>query len=653
MNMKRYRVRLIATAVVLLLCAVVGIFALPGREDRQPWSGGAPRDPARNTAPSSSQYREAPMLTRLVRQGKLPPVEERLPDEPLVVKPLEEIGSYGGTWHRVMKGSSDFHAYGRCVYEQMLRWAPNPREGIRPGLVKAWKLSEDGKVFTLSLRKGLKWSDGHPFTTDDIVFWWEKIAQDPNLSAVPREWSLGGKPMRMVRRDEITLELRFHKPFPLAEKYLAFKGNQWPLAFERAGFFAPKHYLEKYLPTADHSVRRKDASYAEFERRASDFNVDRPVMSAWKPAEWAPGSHLLAVRNPYYWKVDTAGNQLPYLDRIEMEICLNPEMINFRAVSGRLPMQLRHLSTANVELFREFAARRNYRILRYEDSSRPCLMLNLAYPGDRFIRELFQDRRFRIALSLAMDRRLICRLLARGYAQPGGIGLFESSPHYVPTGDFPNHCVYDPQRAGTLLDEMGLTRRDSDGYRLRPDGNPISLIIEKSGTGSGSLEVVTANWKAVGIKTSVKYEARTLYFQRVTKNGEHMIGCWGLECVFPLIVPHRWFATNLWGEWGHHYARWYLTGGRKGTEPPPKVRRIQQIQGELYGATNQEDRNRLFREMFRSYAENMWVIPISERAVQVGVCAQNFRNVPETGTYSWVLMTPGNLNPETFFFKRD
>ncbi|MFW6152505.1 MAG: ABC transporter substrate-binding protein [Verrucomicrobiota bacterium] len=607
---------------------------------------------AQNKPPSSSPFKEAPMLSDQVSRGKLPPVEMRLPEEPLVVEPLEEIGSYGGTWRRMMKGTSDFHAYGRCVYEQMLRWAPDPRDGIRPGLVKEWEFSKDGTELVLHLRKGLKWSDGHPFTTDDVMFWWEKIAPDPNLSGIPREWAPGGEPMRMVAVNKTKLVLEFAKPNFLAEQYLAFKGHQWPLVFERAGFFAPKHYLEKYLPTANDDIRVENAGYALFERKAGDFNTDRPVISAWKPVEWKPGSHMIAKRNPYYWKVDSAGNQLPYVDTIEMEIYLNPEMINFRAISGRLPMQSRHLEIKNMELYREFAPERDYRILQYEDTTRFCIMPNLEYPGNKAIRQIFQDKRFRIALSLSIDRNLICRLVERGYAQPGGIGFFESSRAYSPVDDLPNYCVYDPQKARQLLDEMGLSKRDAEGYRLGPDGKTISLIIEKPDTSDDALEIVRSNWDAVGIKTSLKYEQRTLYFQRVTKSGEHMIGTWGLECVFPLIVNHRWFGFHLWDEWAHHYAKWYQTGGKRGVEPPDEVKRLQEIGEQLYMTADPEKQKQLFREVTRLHAENMWVIPIKEKAIGPGVCANNFRNVPERGTRSWVLMTPGNMNPETFFFRK-
>ena len=170
-------------------------------------------------------YQEAPMLAKRVAKGELPPVSQRLPEEPLVLEPYEEIGQYGGTWHRMMKGTSDFHAFGRCVYEQMLRWAPDPKDGILPGLVKEWAFTENGKTLTLTLRKGLKWSDGHPFSTDDILFWWEKIAQDPNLTpGIPREWSPGGVPMALIKIDDHTVQLRFSKPYPMALQYLAFKG---------------------------------------------------------------------------------------------------------------------------------------------------------------------------------------------------------------------------------------------------------------------------------------------------------------------------------------------------------------------------------------------------------------------------------------------
>ncbi len=605
----------------------------------------------------SKQFSEAPEFAALVAAGALPPVEERLPDEPLVVVPHEEVGEYGGSWLRMMKGTSDFHAYGRCVYDQLLRWAPNPRDGILPGLVKEWSFSEGGKALTLNLRSGLKWSDGHPFTTDDILFWWERIAQDPNLTpGIPKEWKPGGVPMELIQIDPVTVQLRFDKPYPMALQYLAFKGNQWPLVFERAGFFAPKHYLEQYLPSfEDDPSGHRMANYAVFEEKANDFNPERPVISAWKVSEWEPGDHLIAVRNPYYWKVDPAGNQLPYLDKIEVEIFLNQEMLNFRAVSGVLQMQQRHFSVQDIDLLREFSTKRGYRIIQYEGTGRDGVMLNLQYPGNDALRKLFRDRRFRIALSLAIDREMICRLCFRGLTNPGTVGLFESSPDYVSVEGLPNYYQYLPDRSAEVLDEMGLTTRDADGYRIGSDGETISLIIETSSALRAEmdmLEIIRSNWEAVGIKTTVKPEERTLYFQRVTKNGEHMIGKWGHESVFPLVSSHRWFGTNLWDEWAHHWAQWHLTDGQRGIEPPPEVKRLQSIEKELQITIDKVRRNELWLEVVRSHAENVWIIPTTERGTAIGVLANNFRNVPERAVASWITMTPGNLNPETFFIKK-
>jgi peptide/nickel transport system substrate-binding protein len=316
-------------------------------------------------------------------------------------------------------------------------------------------------------------------------------------------------------------------------------------------------------------------------------------------------------------------------------------------------MQFRHFGIHSVDLLRAFAKKRKYRILRYESTGRSTLMLNLQYPGDEVLRKIFQDKRFRQALSMAIDRKTICSLCHRGYASPAGFNLLPSSPDYVEVEGLPDYARYAPKEANRLLDAMGLDKRDGEGYRLRPDGERLSLIIEAamSAKGSDVYELVRSNWEAVGAQTTLKPESRTLYFQRVTKTGEHMIGCWGVEAVLPLVVPHRWFGTNLWDEWGHHWARWYLTKGRRGVEPPPEVKRLQQIHELLEVTTDAGKRKALWREVVRSHAENVWVIPITERSTAIGVLAERFRNVPLRTTASWILMSPGNLNPETFFIK--
>ena len=597
-------------------------------------------------------YRQAPMLEEAVRRGELPPLAERLPPEPMVVTPAHEIGRYGGTWHRMMRGSSDFHAYSRCVYEQMVRWRATEAGGLEvgPGLVRRWEFADGDRTLRLHLRRGLRWSDGHPFSAGDVLFWWEKIARDPNLSGtVPRYWTPDDEPMELVRVDSFTVELRFARPYPLAVKYLAFKGNQWPLVFERAGFYAPRHYLEPYLPAEG---AEDLAGYSLFEQKANDFNPERPVMSAWRVAEWEPGSHLLAERNPYYWKVDPAGNQLPYLDRIRMEIFLNREMINFRAVTGSLQMQLRHFNREDLPLLRSFTEERGYRIIEYDAPGIRGIMPNLEYPGDPVVRELLKNRHLRIALSLAIDRELINRLCYGGSGRVTPMALHPSAPDYVEVPEAPDHTRYDPERARALLDSIGLDRRDDAGFRLGPDCERVSLILELmvvEGPDMDAVEIVRSQWEEVGIQTALKPEERTLYHQRVTQNGEHMIGIVGAEATFPLLSSPRWFATSLWAEWAHHWARWYLSEGRRGAEPPPEVKRLQEIQSIMSVTVDRGERQRLWREVIANHAENMWVIPLVTQGSQIGVLSDDFGNVPERAISSWVTMTPGYLSPETFF----
>jgi peptide/nickel transport system substrate-binding protein len=249
------------------------------------------------------------MLAEMVAAGQLPPVAERLPVEPLVVQPVERVGKYGGTWRHGWRGINDFHSYGRMVYEPMLRWPRDPADPIQPGLAKEWSWNADGTELTLTLREGLKWSDGEPFTVDDIIFWWEAIETDTNVTPAPHaEWVVNGEPMTLEKGDDYNLTLKFAGPNGLAETVgLAFHGNQWPLGFERFGFFAPKHYLEQFHPNYNPS-----GDYKTFEEKANDYNVERPVMTSWKITKYAPGdTEMVAERNPYYWKVDPEGNQLP------------------------------------------------------------------------------------------------------------------------------------------------------------------------------------------------------------------------------------------------------------------------------------------------------------------------------------------------------
>jgi peptide/nickel transport system substrate-binding protein len=218
----------------------------------------------------------------MVKDGKLPEVAKRLPDNPLVVQPTEEIGQYGGTWRGAFTGVADFHAYGRNVYEAMLRWPRDPKDPIGPGLAEKYEFTPDGKQITLTLRKGLKWSDGEPFTADDVLFWWNDIALNKELTpSPPSEWVQNGEPMKVEKLSPEQVRLSFAAPNGLALQMLAFHGNQWPLNFERFGFYA-----RRTTRSSSTQSTRQHRRLQAVQREADDLNPERPSMTSWRVTSW-------------------------------------------------------------------------------------------------------------------------------------------------------------------------------------------------------------------------------------------------------------------------------------------------------------------------------------------------------------------------------
>ncbi|NLY88163.1 MAG: ABC transporter substrate-binding protein [Firmicutes bacterium] len=518
---------------------------------------------------AAPKYKEAPELAALVKAGKLPPVEERLPKEPLVVEPVESTGKYGGTWRRGFTGVNDFHAFGRLVYEPMLRWPRNPKDPIQPGLAKEWSWSGDGKVLTLRLREGLKWSDGHPFTTKDITFWWYDIELDPNITPAPHaEWVVDGKPMELEVVDDYTIKLKFAKPNGLAEAVgLAFHGNQWPLGFERFGFFAPRHYLEQYHPKYN-----PKATYALFEEKASDYNTERPVMTPWKITEWGPGAtRLVAKRNPYYWKVDPAGNQLPYIDEVVLTLFENAEALNLRAIEGGFDFQFRRISLSNYPALMTNKDRYGYRVLRWPDalSTKTGYFINQSI-NDKGLREIFQNVKFRQALSLAINREEINEASYLGTGVPRSFSVVPDSPYYEPGSD-QLYAKYDPDRANKLLDEIGL-KRGPDGFRTRPDGSRLAITVEGTDWDKATtdeVELVVAAWNKIGIRTSMNITPRESYWTRACSN-EVEIAVWTVDRgLNPMVDPIYIFPFDERSWMAPAFGTWYKSQGKLGQEPTP------------------------------------------------------------------------------------
>jgi len=600
-----------------------------------------------------SQSKEAPMLAEMVKAGKLPPVQQRLPEEPLVVKPIEKIGKYGGSWRGGFTGTKDFHAFGRYVYDPILRWPRNPKDPIQPGLAKKWEWSKDGKTLTLYLRKGLKWSDGHPFTTKDITFWWEDIELDKNITPAPHtEWVIDGKPMTLEVVNDLTIRLKFPKPNGLAEKVgLAFHGNQWPLGFERFGFFAPRHYLEQFHPKYNKSLQ----DYKLFEEKAFDFNTERPAMTAWRITEWGPGAtRVVATRNPYYWKVDPSGNQLPYIDEIVLTLFENDQALNLKAIGGEIDFQFRRMSLSNYPVFKQNEAKYGYTILPWPDAipSKLCYFFNMSI-ADKGLREIFQNKKFREAMSLAINRKEINEVSYLGLGRPRTFTVVPDCPYYSPKLE-QIATAYDSERAGKLLDEIGL-KKGPDGFRTRQDGSRLEITVEAmtwDKATTDEMELVVSYWNKVGVKTTLKTMSREIYWPRATSNEAQVTTWTESRAIDPMVDPIWVFPFDERSWMAPAYGTWYKSGGKMGEEPPAIFKESMKLYDEYKTSVNAKRQLEIGKQLVKRQAENLWVIGTVGMVPNVVVVKNNFKNVPKDFTTDWIIMSPGTLDPPQFYFDK-
>ena len=297
--------------------------------------------------------RQAPMLSGLVEQGKLPPVDDRLPDEPMVVEPVKTIGKYGGTWRRVAVQISDTSLSTRMAYEPLVRWDRTGKRVV-PGIAKSWEVLDGGRRYIFHLRKGMRWSDGHPFTSQDFLFFHQDVLTHDEFAG-----NLAGNTLLVVQGqvgkietpDPYIVEYHFAEPYGIFLERLAFRGTQ-------VNLFAPKHYLQTFHPSYSDSdelekrVRQKGFhTWTQFFEGLGESdplaNPDLPTVAPYTLTIGPPAMQMVAQRNPYYWKVDPEGNQLPYIDRITFTMVQNQEIANFKAMTGDVDFQARRMNAAN------------------------------------------------------------------------------------------------------------------------------------------------------------------------------------------------------------------------------------------------------------------------------------------------------------------
>jgi peptide/nickel transport system substrate-binding protein len=597
-------------------------------------------------------FEESPMWSERVAAGDLPAVEERLPENPLVITPPHQMGPYGGVWRRYATGPSDIGIIeARLAYDGLVRWNPMGTE-VLPNLAARWEISEEGRRFTFHLRRGVRWSDGHPFTADDLLFWYEDVLQDPDLTPVIGiDYRHGGELMELTKVDEHTVSFRFAEPNGLFLKQLASD-----LSSGMVGY--PKHYLQQFhrnYVDEEELARQARASgrdfwFQLFRDKKEWRNVDMPRLWAWVCTDPPPARPARFTRNPYYWKVDAEGRQLPYIDAVTFDI-YDIETINLKLINGEVGMQSRHVNTSDYPLFMANQETGGYRVLHWIDGGDGTMSLspNLNHK-DPVLREIFRDKRFRWALSHALNREAINEANFYGLGQGRQLAPPPVSSWY--NEEFETaYTRYDPELASRLLDEMGLTERTSDGVRLRPDGQPLSVYLEMSSTSAGMaqlFEMIAANWTDVGVLTKVKMSARQLFSQRRNAGLSDVTVWGGAGEIVPVLDP-RWFIpANVGSHYGLDWVRWYRSGGKVGSQPVPEMMRSIELFGQLQRSMDEERQIELFQEIIAITQENLWGIGVVGAIPPLLIVKDNFRNVPEVAVGCWPLRTPGATAPEIY-----
>ena len=606
-------------------------------------------------------YIEAPAFEARVEAGELQGIAERLPAEPRVIAMDGEnlvAGRHGGQWRMLIHRSKDVkmfsvYGYARLVtYRQTLELVPD---------ILADVIVEDERVYTLKLREGHKWSDGHPFTSEDFRYYWEDVANNEELSpsGPPRALRVNNELPVVEIIDETTVRYSWTQPNPT---FLPALAGAAPLFIYR-----PAHYLKQFHD-AYKKKRKKESALtsrlmrnwaAEHNTKDNQYkfdNPDLPTLQPWINTTRPPATRFLGLRNPYFHRVDPNGRQLPYFDEVTMTVA-DSKLIPAKVGSGEVDLQARSLNFSDYTFLKEGEKRHSYtvRLWRTAGGARLALYPNLNVKDDAW-RALFREVRFRRALSLAINRHEINQVMYYGLGIEGNNTVLPDSPLFKERYR-DEWARYDVDTANRLLDEIGLTDFDDDDFRVFADGRRLEIIVETAGEDteqSDVLELVRDAWAAIGIKVYTKPSQREVFRNRIYA-GESQMSIWaGYENAMPTpdmspaeFAPTR--QTSLqWPKWGQHYE----TSGMAGVAPElPDAARLLELHEEWFRVGKGPERERIWHEILDLHADNVFTIGLISGVLQPVVVADNLRNVPEVGIYNW---NPGAhlgiYMPDTFWF---
>jgi ABC-type dipeptide transport system, periplasmic component len=610
----------------------------------------------------AAQYNEAPSLRARVEAGELPPVEERLPENPLVVGPgvlvseidlNYEVGTYGGGIFRSVTADPQLDWNIRdAVMENFLMSPAFYLTPIQGNIAESFEISDDNRVFTLTLRKGLKWSDGVPVTTEDVRFAYEDVLLHEELTPIiPATYRSGGRPdgepMKLEILDEYTFRITFEEPYGRFVRHLGV-GQLWG---GYTDLLKPSHYLKRYhikytpieelLPELQANGMGPDEWHRLFHAKdivwseVTNANaVGFPTLGPWVRVE-SPDNLIVMERNPYYYKVDPEGNQLPYVDRYESVVVNDPETIPLTIIGGDVNLNRELIAHDKVSLLLENQDAGGYRVyldLVYHNAP-IALFFNYNNPDETW-RQVVLNKDFRRAVNMAINRHEIIDIIF--------LGLGTTSPW------FPGE--YNPDEANRILDSIGLDKRDAEGFRLAPDGKPFEIFIEYyegAAYWQRIVELIADHLEAVGLRTPTRKIAFELWIQRRDANQLYASVDWLDDVNWPYLVYDYMPTERV--KWGQQWHLWLQTGGEQGEEPPDWILELYEIDAELRAVRPGTERAAMAEARFAEWMmEYIPMFPVARDVVSPVIIPPNLGNLAHSGqeAASW-------FAAEQFFFRQE
>ena len=598
---------------------------------------------------------EVPMLQPLVDAGKLPAMADRLPENPFVITPIESVGKYGGDLNIAYKRDDELHLVRIDGYEGLFSWDLAWKEML-PNLAESYEANAEATEYTIHLRKGVKWSDGSPFTAADIVFAYDDLLKNSDWLGTRPDYIIHPEDTTIEQIDDTTFKVKLAKPNGLYIFQLTnVEGTQIAL-FNKA--YCSQFHI-KYNANADADAKAQGLTgwAALFELKCPEIyggtrfaNPDRPTLEPWvvKDPPSATAEFAVFDRNPYYFKVDTAGNQLPYLDHLKLLIGNDGETLVLHAMNGEVDYQDRRINAPTQKpLYLENADKMQFHLVDQIPSAMNTMVLMFNQTvTDPVMAEIVSHKDFRIAMSHAIDRQEIIDTLYVGQGEAWQAAPRPESKYYD-EAYAKQYTEYDPDKANAMLDALGLTQRDADGFRLRSDGKRLTFNVETNPIRPDwpdILALVKAQWVKVGVDLQVKEVDRDLIDEHRIAN-LHDMEMWGGDGGLDVLAdPHYYMASSDASAFGVPWYNWLADHNAKnGIEPPDSVKKQWDLHDQLVQSPSVEQQDKLMNEILAIGKEDFYVMGISLPTMSYALVKNNVHNVPPAQPASFSYPTPGPM----------